>query len=132
MTNDIDLRQRFATLREEAEQGAPDFQSLLRSKRAAPSARRFAPTLAVSVAVAVLAAGILWTASDRARHYSNDAGAVVLAWKTSTDFLLETPGREVLFTIPRIGERPMSAEPLPTLPSAPGWTPPSSTSEKSS
>ncbi len=65
------LRRRFAVLRREEEQQAPEF-------------------------------GRLWQAGAGARRRQTVAS--ITEWKAPTDFLLETPGSELLRTVPEIGQ----------------------------
>jgi hypothetical protein len=97
---DTALRKRFAGLRQEEQQHIPAFVSLWgRRSRVQPSkALRFA---AAGCALIVVMA-ILFLRSERTNR--NEVSMVeITEWKAPTDFLLETPGREILQTVPEIG-----------------------------
>ena len=94
--DDVDLRQAFAALRREEAKAAPAFEAV----RARPAPRRLTPLgglLAVaSVMVAIL--GVVVRRSDPPLPMAS-----MEQWIAPTDFLLETPGREILRTVPRFG-----------------------------
>jgi hypothetical protein len=95
------LRERFAALRREEERRAPEFASLWPGRvRAQRGKTRW--LVAAACALTVVAA-VLWLRSIL--HKPADVSVASLAeWKAPTDFLLETPGRELLRTVPEIGE----------------------------
>jgi len=107
---DRDLRERFAALRRREEADAPAFaDSGFTAGRASgrePVRVRLQVALAGAAACLLTVAGAgLWM---RTGWHSPRAGrdkpvVSVLEWKSPTDFLLETPGRELLRTVPRIG-----------------------------
>ena len=104
MTADRDLRERFVALRREEEAGAPAIERLLaRAKaRAGGKARRLGrPALALAAAAAVLLVIALLSLREPA---SSVPVPPITEWRSPTDFLLQTPGREVLETLPRFGE----------------------------
>jgi len=103
--NDRDLRERFAALRREEEAQAPGFMA-----RPVPGPRQVWPwspgaLTAAATCLAAIAAVALWlgTASHRMRQEPGKPVASITEWKPQTDFLLETPGRELLGTVPAIG-----------------------------
>ncbi len=114
MNDDPALRQRFAALRDEESGRAPGFEQVLRRTRATPhlGLRAVAGALSLVVVVAtvaVLAIPHLREPRLRAPPLSvqRRPGADVPAlaqWRAPTDFLLNTPGRELLQAIPHIGE----------------------------
>jgi len=95
-SDDDDLREAFAALRREDGKTAPSFEAL----RARARPRRRAPLggllAAASVAAALL--GIVVRGPD-----PPPPAAELESWIAPTDFLLDTPGREILGTVPRIG-----------------------------
>ncbi|MEA2336892.1 MAG: hypothetical protein QOE82_899 [Thermoanaerobaculia bacterium] len=96
--NDDDLRQRFAQLRAEELGSVPRFQVKSR-------ARHVAWRLIAATAALLLVAIITITIRSRPTKFSDtDRAAVrsVAAWHPPTDFLLRTPGSEMLTTTPRI------------------------------
>ncbi len=108
--DDRDLRERFARLRETSGAGASAFPDVIargRARRARGAARWRAGAGGVVLAAISL---LLWTALghrvDRApavadvRPLAVDLGAVT--WRGPTDFLLDTPGREFLQSVPAL------------------------------
>lgn len=99
--NDDDLRGRFIVLRREEEQGIPKFASLWRGRARAPFGKgRWLVAAACALGVVVC---ILWLRSAQ-RKPQDVSVASITEWNSPTEFLLETPGRELLRTVPRIGE----------------------------
>lgn len=109
MNPDDDLRKLFATLRERDLRDAPAFAAA--ATRRAPSPRRWrGPALRWAIAAAAIAS----LAIVLARPLRRAAPAQSLsAWRAPTDFLLKTPGFEMLTLGPR----------WPPLPAAPGRLP---------
>lgn len=100
-SSDETLRGRFAALRREDEQHAPEFAGLWRT-RARPPRRRNYWLATAACAVAILAVLFLLR-SIQPRPEVNTIASIT-EWKAPTDFLLETPGRELLRTVPSLGE----------------------------
>ncbi len=95
------LRDRFAALRREEERQAPEFASLWPGRARAPRGKT--RWLVAAVCALIVVAAVLWLRS--AGRKPADVSVVSLTeWKAPTDFLLETPGRELLRTVPEIGE----------------------------
>lgn len=96
---DRELRELFARLREEDRARIPSFR--------APAAREaprwmWAPRIAVAAAIVLITLVLAWP--DRPQRValdSVDLGAA--AWRSPTDFLLITPGSELLRTVPAVG-----------------------------
>lgn len=103
MNDDAELRKRFAALRDEELARIPGFEQVVRRMRLRPHMGLRA--LAVSAALVVL--GIA-TVPHIFREPTPPAPDVVVPslaqWRAPTDFLLNTPGRELLQAIPHIGE----------------------------
>jgi hypothetical protein len=98
--HDGDLRDRFASLRREDAHHVPEFARLWRRREHV--ARHKGRRIAIA-ACALIALAIFWLRS--AQHKSHDAAvASITEWNSPTDFLLETPGRELLRTVPEIGQ----------------------------
>jgi len=101
--DDSDLEKRFDELRSEEARWAPRFD---------PSARRgarFVPRRLAMAAAAllVLSLGVVVGVRDRSRSVAFDnsdrlAVRSVDAWRAPTEFLLKTPGSELLTTTPTI------------------------------
>lgn len=91
----MDLQERFARLRAEERTRVPPFRVQKRPKR------RLAWALAATAALVLL----ILIAQPRRTTFSNDDRAAahsVAEWQPPTEFLLTTPGSELLFTTPRI------------------------------
>jgi hypothetical protein len=94
-----DLRERFQELREAERRLAPRF-GLPRPRRLIPR-RRFA----TAAALILLAIVVLFSLRSRRTTFSaSDRAAVhtIAAWHPPTDFLLQTPGSEILVSTPAI------------------------------
>jgi hypothetical protein len=98
-SSDETLRGRFAALRREDEQSVPGFAGLWRARARSP--RRWTYWLATAACAVVILAGLLWLRSVRPGS-KVDKTVSITEWKAPTDFLLETPGREMLRTVPRL------------------------------
>jgi hypothetical protein len=113
---DCELRPLFSRLREEERSRAASFQAV-RSRPGRGGTRRVAPARS-AVALAMLAAGIAFLAlvvrgrndddPERVRRQATTLPAVPSeipsqAWRAPTDFLLDTPGREWLRSLPTFG-----------------------------
>jgi hypothetical protein len=95
------LRRRFAVLRREEEEHAPAFGRLWRGR---PHARRRQTRwIAAAASALIVLLALLWIRSVQ-RRPDDKTVASITEWKAPTDFLLETPGRELLRTVPEIGQ----------------------------
>lgn len=94
------LRRRFAVLRREEEEHAPEFGRLWHGRA---DARRRQTRWFAATACALIALALLWIRSVQ-RRPDDKTVATITEWKAPTDFLLETPGRELLRTVPEIGQ----------------------------
>lgn len=102
--DDTDLRAAFEVLRRGDAAGAPSFQALLEeaSRRAHRRRPWLVPAVTWGVAAAALTVAIVTVA--RRSEPRLPPSVSIEQWIAPTDFLLETPGRELLETVPRIGE----------------------------
>ena len=106
--DDRDLRERFARLKQEDSSHVPPFR--------APRARdapRWGRVGQVAAAAAVILIALVLARPDRTPRPITGRQVVDLstvAWKSPTDFLLLTPGSELMRTAPAVG-------------SPDGWTP---------
>lgn len=97
---DSALRNRFVSIREEEQRHIPAFASLWGRGAGAPHSNRFWRVAAACVVI--LVAAILLLHSKRPNK-DEVLTVSISEWKAPTDFLLETPGREILQTVPEIG-----------------------------
>jgi hypothetical protein len=102
MSNDLDLRRRFEELRDEERQMAPHFAP---SRRLESTAWRWT-AIAVTALLLIVAVSlaVLSLRSRRVSFTSDDrlAARAIADWHPPTDFLLRTPGRELLSSTPSI------------------------------
>jgi hypothetical protein len=103
MSDDPDLRQRFASLRREEGARTPRFERVLRRVPPRPSSVWFGPHEAAAACL-VIAAGWFLYAHVRAPRPPEAAVASLADWRSPLDFLLNTPGAEMLSTVPEIGD----------------------------
>jgi len=103
--SDEDLRDRFAALRREEEARTPEFARLLKTR--VERVRRWPAVsmTAAAVCTVIVIAVALWLGRAAWRPHQEQRAAVasITAWKSPTDFLLETPGSEMLRTMPELG-----------------------------
>jgi hypothetical protein len=90
-----DLRELFHRLRDE-ELPVAGFQ-LPAGNRQRATGNRWLAFAAIALMVIVLAISL--------HHHRPPAAESIVTWKAPTDFLLRTPGSEVLSTVPQIPER---------------------------
>jgi hypothetical protein len=91
-----DLRDLFHRLRDE--EHAPPFRSA--AARPPLSKRRLRAALRYAVVIIVVVLGIV-----AFHHRRPPVTESIVTWKAPTDFLLRTPGSELLSTVPQIPER---------------------------
>ena len=103
---DDDLRRRFATLRAEEEARAPRFAASYAAQARHVRQRSGIPgkLIAATACVAIIVAAAFWRPSSPRRE--GQPVAALAQWKAPTDFLLQTPGRELLQTVPTLGTSP--------------------------
>jgi hypothetical protein len=94
---DQDLRERFAALRRE-DAGRTTRFAVPGKQRAAAPRPVWLPAIALAVLVVVGAGTFLFTRQQRREPPFPDRP--ITQWKSPTDFLLQTPGREVLRNVP--------------------------------
>ncbi len=93
------LRAGFAALRREEAEQAPPFAGLW-GRKVHSGRRRWG--WFVATACVLIAAAVFWIRL-RQPEPSNTVASIT-EWKAPTDFLLETPGSELLRSVPRFGE----------------------------
>lgn len=98
MPDDRDIRESFAQLRRDDERQAPSFVKTWEAAAARTGKR---PALALAAAAIVLIAGALWIVAPQ---QPARPAAALSQWRSPTASLLETPGRQLLRTTPRLGE----------------------------
>ena len=128
MNDDLEIRKRFAAMRDENGANTPGFEEVLQRVPPKPyiGPRVLAPAACLVVAAAIVT--VLRTSPDHTASAPDIAGLSLAQWRAPTDFLLDTPGRELLYAVPRIGDadtldlfpnphtgprRPTSQEPPP-------------------
>jgi hypothetical protein len=105
------LRERFAELRTNDERRAPSLGRLLEVR---PPATRFGYRAVALALMLIILVGTTATLSVRraerqraaARQFAGAPFMRSSVWQAPTDVLLKTPGRDLLATVPRIGNQP--------------------------
>jgi hypothetical protein len=98
--DDRDLYEAFQALRREEEAGVPRF-----ALPAVAAHGRYPLAVATACLIAVLAAALWLMPGHHARSGRPErAAASITSWTPPTDFLLKTPGRELVEGVPSIGE----------------------------
>ena len=97
MSDDRDLREAFARLRDSERETIPPF-------RITPPAPHFTPRLAFAalVLIVVIAGALFVVRRTREPRAVPQTEVTLSTWRAPTDFLLQTPGRELLSTTPRL------------------------------
>ncbi len=96
MNDDRDLRDAFARLRESEMRSAPRFA--VHEKRR----RRLVPRLAIAALLLVLTLAGAYVARRTQQRPVPPANVTLSTWRAPTDFLLQTPGSELLDSTPRL------------------------------
>jgi hypothetical protein len=104
--DDHDLRARFAELRRAEAERAPEWLWPLAGGGGRKRRWLVARVVAVAVCVVVVLGAGWWLRMvlPHPRTETNGTVASIAEWKSPTDFLLETPGRNLLQTVPAIGQ----------------------------
>lgn len=90
--NDDRLRDAFAQLRRSDTAAAPRFEQLWRSRMVPPHRRPVGVAFAILLLIAIVTAAVL--------HRPRQPRPAISAWRAPTDFLLKTPGQELLRSVP--------------------------------
>ena len=117
--DDPDLRDIFAALRREDERVTPPFQRLWRAgvpRGAMASAVRTRWILATAGVAGIVTLVLVFGRATPRVNVPHQSTVSLSNWRAPTDFLLQTPGRDLLATVPRLGiQTPPDVlkEPLP-------------------
>jgi hypothetical protein len=104
---DRDLRDRFATLRREETASPPEFERLLRrAPRPRPEYPRIVLAATLGFAFTIAAILALRPTFQVRRLVPGGTALSITQWTPPTDFLLDTPGSDLLRTVPAIGVAP--------------------------
>lgn len=101
--DDADLERRFRALRREDLENVPPFQRVWKAAREGRRPRRHVAAWATALAAVVLILAVLWLPRASIETPARDAAIPIVEWRSPTDFLLDTPGRALLATVPTIG-----------------------------
>jgi hypothetical protein len=96
MDNDHDVRELFARLKEEDRAHSPPFRMPVRTE----PHRWWSPRVAVAAAIVLIA---LVLARPDTPRYGVLVDPRAATWRSPTDFLLITPGSELMRTVPAVG-----------------------------
>ncbi|MGH8134303.1 MAG: hypothetical protein ACRETP_13945 [Steroidobacteraceae bacterium] len=116
MTDDLHVRDRFTSLRQQIEERAPSFYAVCGRPAAPRRGRLLAWTVATAAAFAIVGIALLQWSSRSTGSRLEFPDASLLGWKSPTDFLLETPEEAFLKAVPRLGELPSPLLPLEDAP----------------
>lgn len=108
--NDDDLRSRFDGLRRGDQRVAPPFDAVLARPRAARTGT-FAAVLAAA-AVIIVAIGLQFLTPPTPVVSEPANAPSIVSWESPTASLLQTPGHELLHTVPTIRSSLLSGAPL--------------------
>lgn len=98
---DADLRELFRQLRHRTDSRAPSFDATLRAAHRAPRGTRTLLGAAAVVAMLVLATAAIWLVRPRPERLAiREERLAFPTFAAPTDFLLRTPGHEVLTDVP--------------------------------
>ena len=123
---DGDLRRWFAEQRREELESAPPFRRMWAAARAPRRTRR--PARLAAAAVALALAALLWLRLDREPAPPPGTSPPIAEWRSPTEFLLATPGRELLSTVPALADPDLPGLGLAAPPPKPSSTPKGATS----
>jgi hypothetical protein len=116
MNDDSDLRERFASLRRSDAASAPSFERAIGVARRRSNDAGWRVAIAACILVAAAAVVILRVSHPPEAPTTRAAAPTLADWRAPTDFLLDTPGRELLHTIPDVGRRTSTGlDPLPPI-----------------
>lgn len=106
---DREIRRRFKSAHERRESLPPSFQEIVeraRRQQTQPSVARVSVLVTAVVAVTVVISGYLvWYEQPVPQRFDNEISALT-NWQSPTDFLLKTPGMELLASMPT--KRPLA------------------------
>ncbi len=108
--NDADLRGLFKEMRLRDEQASPRFDSVLRnagigrkSRSSWLAAGRLIPAVAASAIAVTFALFMVYGGNGVGRKTSRRLPSSIVTWRASTDFLLNSPTRELTNELPQVG-----------------------------
>lgn len=99
---DDDLREAFAALRGVDAAAAPSYDDVIARAQAAAQGTP-APLLPSALAAAAVLAALVLGIAVRWTPQPSPPPPALGAWRAPTDFLLRTPGSEILGSVPRFG-----------------------------
>ena len=119
--DDRELQQRFARLRSEDQANMPSFDAMLASETLRTPKRRRAVSLRLASAMLVMLVAVVVTvviqsrlALQRRELWSLRLDPDSVRWEGPTHFLLDTPGRSMLRTMPMLKRQLTPAAPPPS------------------
>jgi hypothetical protein len=111
MNDEFKLREYFASLRRAEAARTPTFQAVLGGARRPAKHGLWRLGMAAVVIAAAAVTGIR-TLRHTTSLTESPAAPMLADWRASTDFLLDTPGKALLHTVPDVGHYP---PPIPDL-----------------
>jgi hypothetical protein len=104
MSDDRDLRDAFARLRDAERRGIPPFRIPAQSQPVLRARGALRLAAAAALLLLVISLGYLSRQADRGVHQpaTPRSATSISEWRAPTDFLLRTPGSELIVSTPRI------------------------------
>jgi hypothetical protein len=116
MNDDSNLREQFASLRHADAASAPSFERVIGIVRRRSNDAGWRVAIAACILMVAVGGVILRVSHPREAPTTRASAPTLADWRASTDFLLDTPGRELLHTIPELGRRTSTGlDPLPPI-----------------
>jgi hypothetical protein len=104
MTDESEIRRRFAQLRESDRVRAPTFAQIYgrtRARRTSRATPRVRPLLIDALVAVVIGAALVWHSQSSSPSTVTET---IATWRAPTDVLLTTPGSELLSTMPALNK----------------------------
>jgi hypothetical protein len=123
MTDDEAFRRAFNSLRTEDARQAPSFDAIVHNRALPVRPLRLGFTVsALTVVLLIVALGVSYRHAT-STHYGRSP--FILAWRAPTDFLLDTPGSQLMREVPQIGNAlvpDLTPSAMPSIPATPHVT----------
>ncbi len=111
MNDDSRLRECFASLRRAEEATTPGFERIMGRTRLEVRVGFRGLAAAASIVLVALTGMIFWVSHRHPSPTQHAAAPMLADWRSPTDFLLKTPGQDLLHTVPPLGVYP-AQEPI--------------------
>ncbi len=116
MNDDSDLREQFASLRRDEATSVPSFERVIGIARRRSNDAGWRVAIAASLLIVAMGAVIFRVSRPPEAPTTRVSVPSLADWRAPTDFLLDTPGRELLHTVPDLGGRTSTGlDPFPPI-----------------